>query len=269
MSNIVYIKSKDSKSLNDIPITNSQWSSFQNTTEYGKYKLHIGTKEQCSKYALINGYPFYFSWDPDSDADSIPQGVPLDSRCLFRIDSSLSDTSNLDFDPNEYNKKKENLNTYWQLNTGLRFFLYELSPNEIDIDRFKINNPVKEREISNGLSNLISSYENFSNESDNIPKANKFGNAYKKIKRLKENVDNTYYLNDLIEFRKAFTLIVKKMDEKIHNEQKQLDKILLIDGANNGKLQDIKFMNFFTISKSFILILVLLISSRYIIKYKK
>ena len=58
------------------------------------------------------------------------------------------------------------------------------------------------------------------------------------------------------------------MDNEIYKKQKVLDDILRLDGANNGKLQDIEFMNFFIISKSFILILVLLISSRYIIKYK-
>ena len=267
MSNIdiEYIKNENEiKSLKDFP-------------ESDLYEIvkDENERKECDDYALLYNYPFYFKWDKGEYPPTYNgiEGSEYRNQCIFRKDSRLD---KFDFSGTEYrdiimDRSKYHITQYTPTNPNMtEYAVYEISYNTDFIinNKFKIDDIVEDTEISRLYEKLNTSYTNFLNRKTDRTYINTFADAYNDIKKLKQTVDTKYNLNELIEFRKLFTLLVKEMDKKIYEQQKQLDKILLIDGANNGKLQDIKFMNFFIISKSLILILVLLISSRYIIKYK-
>ena len=260
------------------------WS--KSLSEYNSTKLYYSHDSlNCDEYAIENNYPFYFKHDPSSKPTlNDSNGNNLTDKCIFRLDSSLNNFAD-DFSGSRYQEIKINLNKYSgpdnpdELST---FFMYELDINEdLNINRNQYpKNPlpdsvVGDTKLIDMLLDLSSSYYtlidniNSSDSSDLSSLATNFENSYNSIMLLKSSVDYNYDLDGLIEYRKQFSNIVNRMDDKIYNAQNRLNEILQIDGANNGKLQDIEYMNFFILTKSIILILVLLVSSRYVIKYNK
>tara|TARA_Y100000389_G_scaffold181759_1_gene197721 strand:- start:724 stop:1545 length:822 start_codon:yes stop_codon:yes gene_type:complete len=255
--------------------------------DYNNTKLYYShNSSNCDEYAIKNNYPFYFKYDPLSKKPlKDTNGNKIEDKCIFRIDSSLNNFAD-DFTNNRYQDIKKNLNTYSGTNNPRElssFFLYELDINN-DLNNNLNNeypknplpdNLVGDNNLKNMLYDLSRNYYNllsiiYNNNSEEISAAaNIFEASYNSIISLKTSVDKYYKLDKLIEYRKQFSNIVNGMDDKIYKAQNRLNDILQIDGANNGKLQDIEYMNYFILTKSILLILVLLVSSRYVIKYNK
>ena len=254
---------------------------------YNDTKLYYSyNSSNCNEYAIENNYPFYFMWDTYSKTPlNDSNGNNIENKCIFRLDTSLNNFAD-DFCNNRYQEIEQKMNTYVgpskpkELST---FSMYKLDINDNIINNL-INqypkNPLPDSQVGdtnlkNMLLDLSSNYytltDNINNYGGNnlSTLANNFEASYNIIMSLKNKVDKSYKLDSLIEYRKQFSNIVNGMDEKIYNAQNRLNEILQIDGANNGKLEDIEYMNFFILSKSIILILVLLISSRFVIKYNK
>lgn len=260
------------------------WS--KSLSGYNDTKLYYShNRSNCDEYAIENNYPFYFKHDPSSNLPlNDSNGDKLTDKCIFRLDSSLNNFAD-NFSGSRYQEIKINLERYSGPNNPdelSTFFMYELDINEdlnINLNQYPKNplpdGDVGDTKLINMLLDLSRNYymliDNISNSDVNTltNSATNFEDSYKSIMLLKSSVDYKYDLDGLIKYRKQFSNIVNGMDDKIYNAQNRLNEILQIDGANNGKLQDIEYMNFFILTKSIILILVLLVSSRYVIKYNK
>lgn len=261
-----------------------KWS--KSLTGYNDTKLYYShNSSNCDEYAIEKNYPFYFKHDPSSKTPlNDSNGNNLTNKCIFRLDSSLNNFAD-DFSNNRYQEIQEKMNTYvgpYKPEELSTFFMYELDINKdlnINLNQYPKNplpdSQVGDTNLTNMLLDLSSNYytltDYINNGSGNnlTNLANNFEASYNSIMSLKSSVDRKYKLDDLIEYRKQFSNIVNGMDDKIYKAQNRLNEILQIDGANNGKLEDIEYMNFFILTKSIILILVLLVSSRYVIKYNK
>lgn len=253
------------------------WS--KSLSEYNNTKLYYShNSSNCEEYAIENNYPFYFKHDPSSNLPlNDSNGNNLTDKCIFRLDSSLNNFAD-DFSGSRYQEIKINLERYSAPNNPdeiSTFFMYELDINKdlnINLNQYP-KNPLPDSDVgdTNLINMLLDLSSNYYTLIDNIngESASNFEDSYKSIMLLKSSVDYRYDLDGLIKYRKQFSNIVNGMDDKIYNAQNRLNEILQIDGANNGKLQDIEYMNFFILTKSIILILVLLVSSRYVIKYNK
>lgn len=248
---------------------------------YNDTKLYYShNSSNCNEYAIENNYPFYFRWDADSKTPlNDSNGNNIENKCIFRLDSSLNNFAD-DFSNNRYQEIEQKITTYagpYNRNELSSFFMYKLDINDNIINNLKNQyrkNPLPDSQVGdtnlkNMLLDLSRNYYNLLSNNDSQVIATNFEASYNSIMSLKNDVDNNYKLDGLIEYRKQFSNIINNMDDKIYKAQNSLNDILQIDGANNGKLEDIEYMNFFILSKSIILILVLLISSRFVIKYNK
>ena len=261
MTQLTYIKSN--KPSNDL-------KEFTNKLIYQQID---DNNNLCHEYGIINNYPFYFKMDPNHEKNKLDTFKNYINKCFFHKDSKLD---KFDFSGTEIQNKKSQYSNYWRdRNENLNLFnVYELSYNQticnVNYKPISSNDYINlNRIIYNDLDSLIDKYKDLSNNPDSDESAKNFETAITTIIDNNKTYHIIYKLSELIECRKNFANIIKLMDSNIYDRQKILDKILQSDSANNGKLNDIEFMNIFVISKSIVLLLFLIISTRFIIKYKK
>ena len=126
----------------------------------------------------------------------------------------------------------------------------------------KLQNDFNKEDFEEDLNMLKNSFTNYICN----PRASNFREQFdQKMINLKDNYDSMFSILDSISrdistihfLTKNDTIILKNIQEKIKAKQIQLENILGLDGAGNGKLNDTNFMKNLKLSETLILFLII------------